>query len=401
MKFRGRKSDKRQKEMFRYRHSTMKDSIHTRGCLNRVNNEVHGKANGNLDQLLVLDHSGHIVPTGDVGAARSKPKKASEVEAETNTKEEATTAIGVTAESEAEATGDVATEEGQDVALQRSEEEPSPVGEEKKVNEDDTGVATIPGLELEPDPTENSQHNENVILSPLSTDTADRNDQQSSPNEGEEEKKEEGKRVTISDDANDKDRPSLNRPCSSALYKMGCSRRLSCPKIESRRSITFGTVTIRDYEMTLGDHPDCSYGPPVQLGWNYLEYCPLDVDEYEMHHSLRRPLRNLCLNYYKRKELLGNKEAGGKGDFDEQTLKAAWKDVKKTKSKRNLTKATLPMRRVEDVAESAMRKMGRVLGKKDKDKDLMEIWCKGDDSVETATTTSTANERTVSPIPVL
>uniref|UniRef100_A0A7S1ZLI9 Uncharacterized protein n=1 Tax=Trieres chinensis TaxID=1514140 RepID=A0A7S1ZLI9_TRICV len=391
MKFRGRKSDKRQKEMFRYRHSTMKDSIHTRGCLNRVNNEVHGKANGNLDQLLVLDHSGHIVPTGDVGAARSKPKKASEVEAETNTKEEATTAIGVTAESEAEATGDVATEEGQDVALQRSEEEPSPVGEEKKVNEDDTGVATIPGLELEPDPTENSQHNENVILSPLSTDTADRNDQQSSPNEGEEEKKEEGKRVTISDDANDKDRPSLNRPCSSALYKMGCSRRLSCPKIESRRSITFGTVTIRDYEMTLGDHPDCSYGPPVQLGWNYLEYCPLELNEYEMHHSLRRPLKDLVLNYYQRRDLLRG--------FDEQTLKAAVKEVKRTQMKRSVTRATLPVRRVEDVAESARRKMGRILMKR-RDEDELGAWCKGDDSVATASTADTALEVEGNPISV-
>ena len=56
--------------------------------------------------------------------------------------------------------------------------------------------------------------------------------------------------------------------------------------------------------MVLGDHHKCSYGPPVTLGWHYLEYEPLDLNEYKYDHSRRRPLRQLVLNYYRRKEML-------------------------------------------------------------------------------------------------
>ncbi len=49
--------------------------------------------------------------------------------------------------------------------------------------------------------------------------------------------------------------------------------------------IKFATVTVRNYSMTLGDHPGCKFGPPVSIGWDYIEAPPLPVDEYESNHS--------------------------------------------------------------------------------------------------------------------
>jgi len=55
--------------------------------------------------------------------------------------------------------------------------------------------------------------------------------------------------------------------------------------------------------MILGDHPECRFGLPVTLGWDYLEYEPLSVDDYEIHHALRRPLQQMRLPSERRHEM--------------------------------------------------------------------------------------------------
>mmetsp|Transcript_24645 Transcript_24645/g.49801 ORF Transcript_24645/g.49801 Transcript_24645/m.49801 type:complete len:495 (+) Transcript_24645:347-1831(+) len=49
--------------------------------------------------------------------------------------------------------------------------------------------------------------------------------------------------------------------------------------------IKFATVTVRNYSMALGDHPGCKFGPPVSIGWDYIEAHPLPIDEYESNLS--------------------------------------------------------------------------------------------------------------------
>lgn len=99
-------------------------------------------------------------------------------------------------------------------------------------------------------------------------------------------------------------KPILERPCQSILHKVGCPSRHACEITENNRHIGFDKVIVRDYAMILGDHPNCRYGPPVTIEWDYTEYEPLDVNEYEIHHSLRRPLQQMYLTTEKRKSLL-------------------------------------------------------------------------------------------------
>lgn len=97
------------------------------------------------------------------------------------------------------------------------------------------------------------------------------------------------------------------------------------------------------------------------LSWDYLEYDALAIDEYEIHHGKRRNMRQMMQNYYRRRNILLLH-----GGYTEEELRAAWKAVKKIKRQRYITRsylAPLPVRMVEDVCESAVRKVKKRMSK--------------------------------------
>merc|ERR1712039_252829 len=49
--------------------------------------------------------------------------------------------------------------------------------------------------------------------------------------------------------------------------------------------VDFSVVEERVYSLTLGDHPDCTYGPPTTLSWNYEETGKTDISAYESERS--------------------------------------------------------------------------------------------------------------------
>lgn len=131
------------------------------------------------------------------------------------------------------------------------------------------------------------------------------------------------------------------------------------PKTEkSKRRIHFGEVCVRDYGMILGDNPCVSYGPPVTIDWDYVEYNALPVDEYEFHRPPRRCLRQMGMNYFQRKHILAL--AG----HTEEEFKAVKKSIKKMKMNRYLTTSlvtsALPFTKLEDTVESTLRKCKRL-----------------------------------------
>mmetsp|Transcript_5861 Transcript_5861/g.8437 ORF Transcript_5861/g.8437 Transcript_5861/m.8437 type:complete len:202 (+) Transcript_5861:61-666(+) len=182
--------------------------------------------------------------------------------------------------------------------------------------------------------------------------------------------------------------PARNKHLKPALKKNGGEEKI-CPELtssgtettvesscnlqqhsfnSSSSSVSFSCVEIREYDLTLGDHPSCSYGPPISLDWKYKVSCNLDIDEYELHRSPRRSLREMLLNYYCRKNLLLCC-----GDHSERELKNATKEVNRVKMRRSVTKAFLPARKLEEVVESAGRKMRRVVIKEEKERRSFQI----------------------------
>ena len=121
------------------------------------------------------------------------------------------------------------------------------------------------------------------------------------------------------------------------------------------RKVKFDSVLVRDYAIMIGDHPCCSIGPPLAIDWEYLQYEPISLDEYEFHHAPRRSMREMLQNYYRRKHILT--DAG----YTEKDFKEAQKSVTVTKLNRYITKQRAPYLPFETAMESGFRKFKRLL----------------------------------------
>lgn len=80
-------------------------------------------------------------------------------------------------------------------------------------------------------------------------------------------------------------KPILEQPASSTKQAM-------------KRNISFSTLEIREYNITIGDNPGGCQGPPVSLDWNY---CPkstvkMCIETYEEHRGQRRAKHEMYMS---------------------------------------------------------------------------------------------------------
>lgn len=55
------------------------------------------------------------------------------------------------------------------------------------------------------------------------------------------------------------------------------------------RNVSFSSISIREYDISIGDNPSCSSGNPISLGWNVsTDTKDIDVDEFEQERELQR-----------------------------------------------------------------------------------------------------------------
>ena len=52
--------------------------------------------------------------------------------------------------------------------------------------------------------------------------------------------------------------------------------------------VSFGDVTIREYDMILGANPATSIGAPVCIGWEYHDQTSQPIEEYETSRQGKR-----------------------------------------------------------------------------------------------------------------
>lgn len=157
---------------------------------------------------------------------------------------------------------------------------------------------------------------------------------------------------------------SKYHPSRSILKKANSAPIIEDPGVvrkrkKLRRQVTFHSVTIREYPMTIGDHPNCSFGPPVTLDWDYDEYESIDLNKFESHRPRRRNLREMMLNYYRRKNMLLHW-----GGHSEEELEAATKRASRVKKQRSVTSIFMPVFIVQEAIGGAMRKLKKIMKKK-------------------------------------
>ena len=127
---------------------------------------------------------------------------------------------------------------------------------------------------------------------------------------------------------------------------------------DPHRHVTFGSVTIRDYPMTLGDNPVCSYGPPVQLDWTYELEDEVAVDEYEKSRPIRRRVHQMVLSHCERCDILTH--AG----FSSDEIRRAQRECAFVKRQRSKTHILKPANQVQEAIQDAGDKVKTILKRK-------------------------------------
>lgn len=90
-------------------------------------------------------------------------------------------------------------------------------------------------------------------------------------------------------------------------HKLEVSPKLR-PFIRKQRGVTFSSIQLRTYYITLGDHPNCKFGAPISISWEYHQCNDMSVNLYEQCRGERRKMKKLYLNSSCRRKLL--KRAG-------------------------------------------------------------------------------------------
>ena len=74
------------------------------------------------------------------------------------------------------------------------------------------------------------------------------------------------------------------------------------------KKVRFGGLLVRSYSQILGDHPCCSTGIPLSLGWDYKEAPEIKVEEYEAITSTSESLKGseLRLSWEERRARLSD-----------------------------------------------------------------------------------------------
>jgi len=136
----------------------------------------------------------------------------------------------------------------------------------------------------------------------------------------------------------------------------------SSNRIEEEHTVRFQNVDIRNFKMTLGNHPSATTGPPVMLDGELIEPHHLarkimTLDKYERTRPPRRKRRQLKLSLQQRHNILV-KERG----FSFEEVKGAWQESLQIRRQRKETlDRGLAMMKWDEVWESTCRKFSRLV----------------------------------------
>jgi hypothetical protein len=156
-------------------------------------------------------------------------------------------------------------------------------------------------------------------------------------------------------------------PSCSDTEEESCSN--STDDSSSKKAVSFGMIQIREYNRVVGDNPAVSDGPPMSIGWEFVQKEAVPVHVYEKRKCLRRT-SNLRMGNFTRKSIL-REECG----FSWEEIRTAEKRARKIQRQRRQTiQRGETATAIECAMESAKRKMQRTFSKKGLIPDHADAW---------------------------
>jgi len=126
-----------------------------------------------------------------------------------------------------------------------------------------------------------------------------------------------------------------------------------------QRTVSFTSLSIREYPPMISDNPSCSFGPPVQLDWDYHAEETQLIDQYEESRQPRRANHELLLSYNDRRFLLLKQ-----GGYSRKEVKAAMKEAERVKRERMVTDLFLPAQALDETMENLLDSVKTFFGKR-------------------------------------
>lgn len=140
------------------------------------------------------------------------------------------------------------------------------------------------------------------------------------------------------------------------------------PMRKNSSVVSFQNVEIREYDRILGDNPACMSGPPISLDWSHSEGLIIPMEQYEKVKENKKKKNLPRLGKLKRIGLLQNQLG-----YSEDEINAATKKTKEIRRSRSFTNMTSSLWRIEDVAQSAQRKLKRAIKRTNSSNDITKV----------------------------
>lgn len=158
-----------------------------------------------------------------------------------------------------------------------------------------------------------------------------------------------------------------------ASLENGAETQEDLGKDGSSTGLSFHSVHIREFPIVLGCNPATTSGPPVEISWDYLQFNPISIDQYERQRSgYRRGRRELCMPENYRIDLLR------RSGFSAQNMVTAAREAGRIRSRRSLAIFRMQSDKRDERYEKAARAFRNVLSLgriRKKEKDYLERAC--------------------------
>jgi hypothetical protein len=134
----------------------------------------------------------------------------------------------------------------------------------------------------------------------------------------------------------------------------------------SKKAVSFGLIHVREYDCVVGDNPTVRAGPPISIGWKYVEKQGVPITDYE---KIKRPrTSDLRMGSYTRKRLLRQ------FDVSLEDIRAAERIARTIQIQRSQTaQQGKTGAAIEYAMESARRKMHRIFSNKSRLEGILPI----------------------------